>query len=344
MIVQDPMVKGGIAAVVNGYYGSFLEKKYDVKYIQSYCDGTKLQKFIKAVKAYFLFVWNLVTNKPDILHMHTSFGASFYRKIPFIYMASICRIPIINHIHGPEFELFYEQASDKKKQLIKKIYNKCTYLITLSQEWKRNFLQVVPEEKIKVIENYSVVENELLDAERKKSQILFLGAINERKGCYDMPQIIQKVVKKVPNAIFVIAGDGELEHLKRLISEAGLTQNCVFPGWIRDDVKDAYLRQSSIFFLPSYNEGMPMAILDAMGYGLPVVSTNVGGIPQIVLDGQNGFVLRPGDIDDIAQALVKLLTDPSLRAGMGRKSVDIIRESYTLDKHFEKLFKLYESA
>lgn len=342
MIVQDPMVKGGIAAVVNGYYGSKLENQYNVTYLQSYRDGNKCQKLVKAIKAYIKFLFIIISNKPDIIHMHTSFGASFYRQIPFIYMARFRNVPVINHIHGPEFDNFFEQASNRKKNLIKIIYNKCTRLITLSEEWKQNFLKIVPEDKIVVIENYSILIKDLNDSDRSRKQVLFLGAINERKGCFDMPMIIEKVIEQVPDAKFVIAGDGELERLKTCFRKKKLDGCCSFPGWVRGKEKDRLLRESGVFFLPSYNEGMPMAILDAMGYEMPIVSTNVGGIPKIVQNGINGYTCNPGDIETIAGCLVNLLSNQSLAKKMSVASTNLIKEKYTLDKHFERLFELYE--
>lgn len=342
MIVQNPMVKGGIAAVVNGYYGSELEQRYEVSYIQSYKDGNKLQKIWKAIKAYCKYFNELIWKRPNLLHVHSSFGGSFYRQIPFIYLSNWFHVPVINHIHGPEFDKFYTQASENKKKVIKKVYNRCACLITLSEEWKENFLKVVPEEKICVIENYSTLVNDIDYTARKVNQVLFLGAINERKGCYDIPEIVAKVVKNHPELLLVIAGDGEQENIKALLEGKGVKKNCIFPGWVRDKEKDRLLRESSFFFLPSYNEGMPMAILDAMGYSLPIITTNVGGIPKIVDEGENGFMFTPGDVEGMAQAIERLLGNQKQARQMGEKSFSIVNERYTLDIHFNKLFNLYE--
>lgn len=100
MIVPNRMVKGGIAAVVNGYRGSQLEKDYEITYVESYKDGSKFDKLLKGICGYFHFAYVLMFHKPDVVHIHSSFGPSFYRKMPFIYMASWRKIPIVNHIHG----------------------------------------------------------------------------------------------------------------------------------------------------------------------------------------------------------------------------------------------------
>lgn len=115
MIVPNKMVQGGIAAVVNGYSGSKLEKDYNVIYVESYKDGGKLAKLFKGICGYFKFAKVLLIDKPDIVHIHSSFGPSFYRKLPFIYMASWAKKPIVNHIHGSEFDNLYTNASERKK-------------------------------------------------------------------------------------------------------------------------------------------------------------------------------------------------------------------------------------
>ena len=100
MVVPSFSAKGGIASVVSGYRGSALEKAYDIRYIETYSDVSKAKKLWKAVASYFKFIHLLIFWKPDMVHIHSSFGASFYRKLPFIWLSSWFHIPIVNHIHG----------------------------------------------------------------------------------------------------------------------------------------------------------------------------------------------------------------------------------------------------
>lgn len=347
MVVPNRMVKGGIAAVVNGYRDSKLEKDYEIMYVESYKDGNKFDKLLQGICGYFHFAYSLLSYRPDIVHIHSSFGASFYRKIPFIYMASWCKIPIINHIHGADFEEFFVMASKRKKEKIKKIYNKCDMLIALSEEWKERLSQIVPEEKITIIENYSVLHEDALEERIKRegnNTVLFLGELGKRKGCYDIPDVIEMVKKRVPNVKFILAGvgnDSDEKKIRHLIKEKDLSENIVFPGWVRGDTKDKLLREADVFFLPSYNEGMPMSVLDAMGYGLPVVSTNVGGIPKIVHNGKNGFCCEAGDTYRLAEGIITLLTCESTRHTASRASMDIVKDGYSLKIHLNCLEKLY---
>lgn len=347
MVVQDKKVKGGIAAVINGYYGSKLEQDFDIIYVESYKDGDKFEKFTKAIHSYVQFIKVLLVDQPDIIHIHSSFGPSFYRKLPFIYMASWAGKPIINHIHGADFNEFYIRAKRWKRNLIRGTYNKCTVLIALSDEWKENLSKIVAPEKIEIIENYSVLHEDALKARLARNPnniVLFLGEIGKRKGCYDIPAVAAEVVKVVPDVQFVLAGSGSLADeraVKALFKKYGISNHVIFPGWVRGKEKDQLLREADVFFLPSYNEGMPMSILDAMGYGLPIVSTNVGGIPKIVHNGENGFCCKTGNISEFTKDIIVLLKNQNVQHTQEKNSFKIVSSQYSLDSHLDKLIALY---
>lgn len=341
MIVPDPMVKGGIASVVNGYRNSMLEKDFKVTYIESYCEGNKLNKLLKAMIGYLSYIKVLTWDKPDLVHIHSSFGSSFYRKVLFIYLSRIAKVHIFNHIHGAEFDDFYTNASPIKKVLIKNTYEKCDKLIALSDEWKEKLSQIVSPENITVIENYSIIVDNVVRHKCNK-RILFLGEIGKRKGCYDIPAVVEKVERKIQDCKFILAGTGEINNIKALLRKRGVENNVVFPGWLRGKEKDEQLRKSDVFFLPSYNEGMPMSVLEAMGYGLPIVSTNVGGIPRIVHNSKNGYICQPGDTDGFAKAIIEILQDAEELKAFSNCSYEIVREKYSLESHLKLIEELYQ--
>ena len=345
MIVPSFSAKGGIATVVSGYRGTELEKQYDIKYIESYCDGSKVKKICKAIEAYFSFLKEMIINKPDLVHIHSSFGGSFYRKLPFVYIANIFNVPVINHIHGSEIANLYINASKQKKRLVENCFDRCEYLVVLSEEWKKN-LQVVKTNTSKiVIENYSTIHKECLKRKNHQDKIiLFLGFITELKGVFDIPDIAKKIIEHNSNVKFVLAGSGEIEKLQAIIEKKGISQYFSFPGWIKKEEKENLLQNADIFFLPSYTEGMPMSILEAMGYGLPIVTTNVGGIPQLVENGKNGYMIDPGKIDDFAKVILELIGNDELSYCMGKESIEKAYEKYSLEKHLEKVCKLYEKV
>ncbi len=344
MIVPEASVKGGIAAVVNGYRGSSLERKYHIGYVESYRDGTRWQKFGKAVSGYCTLFRRMLMDRPDIVHVHSSFGPSFYRKIPFIYMSCLFGVPVINHIHGAEFDRFYEQASQAKKRLIARVYGRCTRLIVLSEEWKERIAPIVPDTHIDVLENFCLIPKEPYDQGRNRQQVLFMGELGTRKGCYDIPDIWKRVLFKAPSAKLVMAGDGELEAVRKAFEKKGISSGVDFPGWVRQGEKDRLLQESAVFLFPSYNEGMPMVILEAMSYGLGVVTTNVGGIPNLVWSGENGFIRKPGDTEGLAEDVVRLLNDPALCIRTGKKARQTVAKDYDDERHRARLNEIYESV
>lgn len=344
MIVPNESVKGGIASVVNGYRGSDLEKHYRITYIESYQDGSKWDKLKKALKGYAAFRRLLRKDRPDLVHIHSSFGPSFYRKMPFILWSASGGIPVVNHIHGAEFDTFYEKASDAKKKRVRRVYGKCTRLVALSEEWAARLAQIVPRERIDILENYCRIPKEPYDAGRNRKQVLFLGELGERKGCFDIPAIWEQVKKKCPDASLVMAGDGEMARVKEAFSKKGIAQDVSFPGWVRGEEKERLLCESGIFLFPSYHEGMPMAVLEAMGYGLGIVTTNVGGIPQLIADGRSGFLEAPGDLTAMVKDVIALMQDEALCRNMGELARRAAERKYGLKIHLQKLEETYRKA
>lgn len=346
MIVPSFTAKGGIASVVSGYRNSELEKQYNIRYIETYTDKNKVCKVLKAISAYLKFLLYLIFWKPDLVHIHSSFNGSFYRKLPFIYLSSWWHKPVVNHVHGSAVDELYVNAGEKKKRLVENVFNKCDKLIVLSDEWKQVFEQFINSNKIVVIENYSILHDENRNKkDSRQIKILFLGFLSKAKGCYDIPLIVKNVVEEFSNVEFILAGDGnpvEVSHIKSLIELNHLQKYISLPGWIRDEKKEKALSEADIFMLPSYGEAMPMSILEAMGYGLPVISSNVGGIPQLIQQNVNGMMCDPGDIEGFTGALKTLLKDKDLMKTMGNNSLKIIEQRYSLDLHIQKISDLYE--
>ncbi len=349
MIVQDPMVKGGIAAVISGYYGSRLESDYDITYIESYQDGSKFQKLFKALKAYKAFRKLLKENPPDLVHVHSSFGPSFFRKYPIINMAYKRGIPIVNHIHGSALDELYTNAPNWKKKMVESSYSKCTKLIVLSEEWKKKISAIVPTDKIEVVSNYcklyeNTISKESMDLRFNKKQVLYLGRFDNLKGVIDIPDIAEIAKKEIPGITFILAGSGETEPVTERIKALGLEDTVILPGWIRGEEKEKLLQESAIFLLPSHMEAMPMSILEAMGYALPIVSTEVGGIPQVVQKDYNGKLLKPTDSKAMAEAVIGYLSDRDSWERASNASFEIAKKKYSFEAHVEKLESIYESV
>lgn len=349
MIVPDPLVHGGIAAVTSGYYGSRLEKDFRITYVQSYCDGSKSDKLKKALKAYRQFREILRKDPPELVHIHSSFGPSFYRKLPFIEMAAKKGIPVVNHIHGSAFAEFYGNAPEVKKELVRSVYGKCSRMIVLTDHWREVLSVTFPKERIDVVPNYSVVHPEVMEEgqqrlRQKNKEILYLGVLTEGKGMREMSEVIRQVTEKVPEASFVLGGVGDRSLVTGGLPEAICRNNVQFPGWVRGAEKEKLLSESMIFLLPSHMEAMPMSLLEAMGYGLPMVTTNVGGIPNLTGDGPQAQLVDVGDSGRMAKAVVRLLTDETAWREASLASFQRAQSEYGFEKHLDRIEAVYRNV
>ena len=197
------------------------------------------------------------------------------------------------------FIMFMEPNSKTLQQNIKKVVRltlkKCDCVIALSESWKNYFESEFFHPCVEVVKN--VIDSPQIN-KIKSSQfiLLFLGRIGNRKGIFDLLEVLAK------NRLFYegklqlfFGGDGEVEKAKEYIKQNKLENIAFYQGWISGKNKIELLNRADAYVLPSYNEGLPVSILESMSYHLPIISTNVGGIPEIVKDGVNGFIIEPGN-------------------------------------------------
>ena len=162
-----------------------------------------------------------------------------------------------------------------------------------------------------------------------------------RKGVYDLIQAAEKIVGKNSKVKFILCGDGEIQKVRELIEKKGLSKNFEVPGWIED--KEKYLKKADIFVLPTYHEGLPNAILEAMAAGLPVISTPVGGIPEAVQEGKNGFLINPGEVSRLQEKMLLLMGNLLLRKRMGKYSRKIAEDKFDIRKILHQLGMIYDA-
>ena len=333
MIGPDRKVQGGISTVVNQYYAAGLDKQIELKYIATMQDGSKFRKILD----YYLCMCDF-----DIIHVHMSSRASFYRKSVFIKIAHLAKKKIIIHMHGSEFNIFYEnECNNKQKKKIREIFLLADVIIALSDEWKVYLSKYCDDHKIIVLNNAIKIPLFVRD-NFKDRNVLFLGRLGRRKGTYDLIAAIPKVLEKNPHVHFYFGGDGEIEACKKICIKTHVQNNVTFLGWITGGQKEEYLKKCSTFILPSYHEGMPMAILEAMAYGNIVIATPVGGIPEVIHTGQNGYLIDTGDIDGIADTILLTINDTH-RNQIGMNAHETIHHNFNIEKNLKRLIKIYQN-
>lgn len=329
------VVRGGIAAVENVY--STFYKPFN--HVTTTVTNGQVKKLLVLCKAILQFLyWMLFHPEIKIVHVQGSVGASFWRKAIFIYIAKFFHKKVVWHMHAGRFAIFYQQH----RYAVRKVVNKSDVIIALSEYWKEYFKNEFPTKRVEIIKNV-ISAPSVHKQQTGYFTLLFLGLLGKNKGIYDLLECIwDHKVEFQGKLKLYIGGNGEIEHVKQLIKEYGIADIVIFEGWVSGDKKIELLNKSDAYILPSYKEGLPISILEAMSYGMPIISTPVGGIPEIVSNGENGYLVEPGNKEDIYKAIISLLNDSDLRNRMG--SVSLSRVGEHLPEYVEKqLETLYDS-
>jgi len=339
---------GGVSSVVNTYAENFETMNYIVTAASR--DESKLKKLLAALVGLISFYWQMLTNKQvEIVHVQGSHGASFDRKKMFVKIAKRFGKKVVWHMHASQFVPFYEGRKDKDE--IVRCLNMADKLIVLSQYYYDFYKGIgVAEDKLVILNNIvSHPDVKTIDGDGKL-HLLFLGEISKRKGAFDLVQAFKENKDLCENVVLKIGGNGETESLCTEIRNAGL-DNCVsFEGWISGQKKTDLLNWCDVYILPSYNEGLPISILEALSYGCPVISTPVGGIEEVVVDerrnnsiGANGRIVTPGNTSEIADAIRYYLDNKEMIKVHSENSQKLVEPFYP-EPVFEKLRNIYEAV
>lgn len=344
MIGNSSKVKGGITTVINQFKkNNWIEDNINIKYISSYSNKNSLSRFLTFIFSIFKLLFLLITNKVDIVHVHMSYKGSFTRAYIIQKISKIFKCKYVSHMHGSEFEKWFLDCNYNKQNKIKKYLRKCDDVIVLGESWREKILNIENDTKVVVIPN-SIETQKKYAHWNKETNFLFMGVLIKRKGLNDLIQVVNRMKKKYKFKIFIAGTGNEEENLKKLVDVYHLNDFFYFFGWIDNETKQELFLKSQVLILPSYNEGLPMAILEGMSYGLPIVASNVGDIDSVVLNGVNGYLFEPGKLDEIEKSMIKIIgLNEKKWNKFSDESVAIIEKKYSFDNYMNKIVQLYRN-
>jgi glycosyltransferase involved in cell wall biosynthesis len=335
--------KGGIATIEELYFQAWDYSRYSLIHIGTCVNGSKLLKLLMAARALVLYCYYLIVWRPDILHVHFSARASFFRKAVFVLLARLWGIKIILHCHTSAFDVFYQEVGTWGKVLIRSVLNQADWIIALSTHWVGILQEMQLRVPISVLSNPVRYHAPSARLNHSRQVVLTLGRLGKPKGTYDILKAIPHVLKTSPDVEFWLGGDGDLDQVKSILAAEPWGQHVRLLGWVTGEEKDRVLSSATLFILPSYNEGMPLAVLEAMAYGLPVISTPVGGIPEIIVDGKTGLLVNPGDVQALSDRISLLLRNPDLCQKLGTNARRLVEDKFLVDVIMQQLYSLYDT-
>ena len=278
----------------------------------------------------------------DILHIH---HIPLYEKIRgAIYLAKVPRVIVTEHAK------YSISKSQKLQKACRNAESKIDKFTTVSNNLKEFFIGIgLPQNSIKVIYNGVDIQkfkpnkkSKIILSEKRSSEniILSVGRLTEAKDHKNLLNSCKILYKNNLNYKCLLVGDGELKHeLENMTLELGLNDKVFFLG-NRTDVSNI-LNNASVFVLHSQREGLPVALLEAMASGLPVVATNVGGVPEIIKNGTNGIIIEPNHPEGLADAIQKIFSDKKFAISLGENARKTINNFFSLDSTAKKYSELY---
>lgn len=338
IIATSHKTRGGITYVIHSHQRGKQWDDFHCKWIETHIDKGLHWKFIYALKAFFQYIIYLPS--VQLIHIHVSEPPSALRKCMFMWWAKLWRKKTIVHFHSfsPETTI-----RSRWKYFYQYLFGQANIILVLSPYWKTEICKAFNlNDKVIILYNpCTSITNDMVY--KKQPYILYAGALIARKGYADLIHAFAKISKQHPNWKLVFAGNGEIDKAKQLAQDCNIEKKVIFLGWINGKEKDKAFKEASVFCLPSYAEGFPMAVLDAWSYGLPVVSTPVGGLTDISINKQNILLFPPGDINKLSERLNRLISDESLRNNISTASKELSNHYFHEKVINQQLGELYKN-
>jgi glycosyltransferase involved in cell wall biosynthesis len=335
VVTTSRKTHGGISAVLKLYEQSEMWKKYHCRWIATHRDGGAARKFWYLMKGMALYL--VLLPFYDIVHLHFSLPGSAKRKQPFFWLAKLMGKKTVIHLHcGSQIDEIWNGTYQK-------MFEQCDCGILLSESLKSKIEEKIGKANhLRVVYNPCPIITETTKYE-KRNGILFSGVLNEGKGYRDLIRAFAKVAHRHPEWKIVLAGNGEEEQARVLACELGIKEQVELLGWVSGEAKHKAFCEAKALCLPSYAEGFPMAVLDACSYGLPVITTPVGGVPDIAVDGENMLLFEPGDVVTLAEKLEMIISDESLRERLAKQSCNLAAGKFGLGTVTAQVANIYDN-
>jgi glycosyltransferase involved in cell wall biosynthesis len=352
MLAPLPPPAGGMATVALNLMNSRLARDCELTVVDTAKrtpEGRgQLRGFLYQLRLLMGIASAVRRTRAQIVHIHTCSGFTFWRDSIHLILARMMRRQAVWHIHGAQFDTFVNNFSCIEKMAYRAVLGMAGVVIVLSDDWLARLQSSAPRARWRALPNGTPLQVGVRSRFNDKPVFLFLANLEPRKGAGDLIQAFALAKKRVYTGMLEVVGGetlpGQKTELENLASDLKCLSEIRFRGLLQGVEKDRTLAQADCFVLPSYAEGLPMAMLEAMACGLPVIATTVGGIPEVITDGKEGFLVAPGDIGALADRMIKLARDISLRQLMGQNALDRVVREFSLDKMCDRILDIYQDV
>ncbi|MCR4303423.1 MAG: glycosyltransferase family 4 protein [Gallionella sp.] len=349
--VRPPQVACGVSSSVRAFVESRVRDCYDIDVISTFRqprDRKLSERLTYGIWLIAKTALRMLRSGAVLADIHAVSDRSLYSHAAIMFGARLVGRPALLRIHGGDFHQVFERAGGMQRWLIRLILRSATRLVVLSEEWRSRVTAIEPRTAIEVIPNpvdCSAYERLASRPPRQCRRILFLANFCERKGHFDAIKAVAKLAPEFPNLVLALGGDdrdpGTRILLEQEALQCGIRDRIEFLGTVSGDTKEQAIRDADVLILPSHTENMPVSIIEGMAAALPVIATAVGAIPEMIKDGETGFVIEARDVDALADRLARLFRDPALCLRLGQQAQARARRMWDTGVIAERTLTLY---
>lgn len=278
-----------------------------------------------------------VSRRHVVFHLNVAEHGSTVRKVVASWVAAVLRRPTVVHLHGADYGGFVRRLPGWAQRAIGGMFRRSAQVVTLGESWKRSVAESVnvPLQQIAVIPNgvKRRATNEAAVGSTTPADtphILFLGRLEQRKGVSELIRALADPALRPLAWRATLAGDGNAAEFAAEAGRLGVADRITFPGWVSGDDVGRLLATATTLTLPSFAEGLPMAVIEGLAAGLPVVTTPVGSLPDFLDDERSVLFVTPGDVAQLAAALRRVLTEPETARRIGEAGRAVFERNFEL--------------
>jgi len=299
------------------------------------------------IRALLTILVGRITGHMGLLHVNMAQGLSVFRKGLLIEWAALLGAPVVLHLHAASMPIFYNGLPAPLRLIVRHIFRRAACVVVLGRSAREFVTQRmrIPESRVVMLTNGVPRPAGPRQPRRLQgpAQLLFLGSHFKRKG---LPQLLRALgsdhIQRRDWSLTVAGGDDPTEY-QALADALGIGARVRFTGWLDEAQASALMAASDCLILPSFNEGLPLVILEAFANGVPVICTPVGEVPNFVTDGHTALFVRPGSHSDIATALDRLLGDELLFRRLSEAGLAVYERQFSFEAFAHALADIYRN-
>jgi len=349
VLITRPSIKdlGGVSAYVDSLTRYMPRHEVDIDCLEI---GATRGRFLHPLSDQACFRRQIRSEPRDLVHINPSLlGKSFLRDGVFAWQAKHRNLPVLTFFHGWS-DSFADQVEEKWLGFFRATFGRSDAIAVLASEFAERLkawgvsvpvyrqTTMIPDDLIGDFDISNKLQRSDVD---KECRVLFLARLERGKGVFATIDACATLRRRNINVVLDIAGDGSLSDQVREYGTQVLGDSVRFLGYVRGDAKIEAFSSAHLYVLPSEREGLPISVLEAMAFGLPIITTRVGGLKDLIVPGKHGFLSDSRDPGTVADLIQQVIADPGLWRTLSRNAHEYARDNLVGSSVARQMLDIY---